>query len=267
MATDEAIMWSVARGTSPATLRLYAWDPACLSLGRAQAASEVDHNRLQSQGYGLVRRPSGGRAILHIDELTYCVCLHKNDPIARGGVLPVYHRLSVGLLEGLDEIGLLARNDLATHRHAAAGAACFEQRSHYEIRVAERKLLGSAQWRQGSGVLQHGSLPLRGDIARICDVLVFAKPSERERARDQVRQRAGTVAAVLGREVGWDQVAGALVRGLARALEVQLQPGKLSPDELQRAGKLRVRKYAQPDWTQGQSSALARVCPPMTSAP
>ena len=116
-------------------------------------------------------------------------------------------------------------------------------------------------------MLQHGSLPLRGDIARICDVLVFAKPSERERARDQVRQRAGTVAAVLGREVGWDQVAGALVRGLARALEVQLQPGKLSPDELQRAGTLRVRKYAQPDWTQGQSSALARVCPPMTSAP
>ena len=155
-------------------MRLYAWDPACLSLGRAQAASEVDHNRLQSQGYGLVRRPSGGRAILHIDELTYCVCLHKNDPIARGGVLPVYHRLSVGLLEGLDEIGLLARNDLATHRHAAAGAACFEQRSHYEIRVAERKLLGSAQWRQGSGVLQHGSLPLRGDIARICDVLVLS---------------------------------------------------------------------------------------------
>ncbi len=267
MATDEAILWSVSRCISPPTLRLYAWEPGCLSLGRAQSACEVDHERLQDLGYGLVRRPSGGRAILHIDELTYSICLHKGDPIALGGVMPVYRRLSTGLLAGLDEIGLPARNDAVASRRVAAGAVCFEQRSHHEIVVSERKLIGSAQWRQGGGVLQHGSLPLRGDIARICDALAFVTSSERERARSRVRQRAGTLAAELGREVEWDYVARALVHGFSRALNVKCQHGELTLSERQHAEELDALKYTQPEWTLGQHSARPRVRAPMAKTP
>jgi lipoate-protein ligase A len=267
MAIDEAILWAVSRGLSAPTLRLYAWEPACLSLGRAQPASEVDQERLQALGYGLVRRPSGGRAILHIDELTYSVCMQKNDPLARGGVMPVYRRLSAGLLSGLDEIGLRASSDAIGPCRAVARAVCFEQRSHYEVTVAERKLLGSAQWRQGGGVLQHGSLPLRGDIGRICDVLAFVSSSERERARGRVRQRASTLAGALGWEVEWDHVVGAFLRGFSCALKVQLHRGELSLDEQQYAEDLRARKYTQPEWTLGQHSARPPVRAPMAKTP
>ncbi len=273
MATDEAILWAVSRGLLAPTLRLYAWRPGCLSLGRAQPAGEVDHERLQTLGYGLVRRPSGGRAILHIDELTYSVCFRKSDPIARGGVLPSYRRLSVALLVGLDEIGLSARNAPAAPRRAPvaprrapARVACFEQCSHHEIMVGERKLLGSAQWRQGGGVLQHGSLPLRGDIARICAVLAYGSPEHRERARGRVRQRATTLAAALGREVAWEAAAAALARGFSRALNVELQQGELSPEERQHAAELRARKYSRAEWTLGASAACVRAEPQLATA-
>jgi lipoate-protein ligase A len=267
MATDEAILWAVSRGLSAPTLRFYAWEPAYLSLGRAQPAGEVYHERLQALGYGLVRRPSGGRAILHIDELTYSVCFRKSDPIARGGVLPAYRRLSVALLAGLDEIGLPARSAARGVGSAAGGAVCFEQRSHYEITVGARKLLGSAQWRQGGGVLQHGSLPLRGDIARICAVLAYGSPEHRERARGRVRQRATTLAAALGREVAWEAAAAALARGFSRALNIELQRGELRPAEGQRAAELRARKYARAEWTLAQASAQVRVRPQPTTTP
>ena len=251
MAMDEAILWSVSRGMSPPTLRLYAWEPACLSLGRSQSVRAVDQENLRSLGYDLVRRPSGGRAILHIDELTYAVYLNKSDPIACGGVLSVYRRLSAALLAGLDDIGISARNDSNVQRCAVSGPVCFEHPSHYEMTVEGRKLIGSAQLRKGAGVLQHGSLPLYGDIARICDVLAFATSSDRERARRRVRQRAVTLSEALGRKVEWDQLIAVVMQGFSSSFELQLQPGELSADEQKLAARLRAHKYAQSAWTQG----------------
>jgi lipoate-protein ligase A len=93
MAVDEAILESVAVGTSPATLRLYDWSPACLSLGYAQDAEDVDLERLRARGWDLVRRPTGGRAILHADEITYAVIGPASDPRFAGGILDSYRRL------------------------------------------------------------------------------------------------------------------------------------------------------------------------------
>ena len=259
MATDEAILWSVSRGAAPPTLRMYAWDPHCLSLGRTQPVSEVDLDRLQEQGCDLVRRPTGGRAILHTDELTYSVCLHKSDPIANGGVLPAYRRISNALLTGLIEIGLPARNDAIALRGSPARAVCFEQHSHYEITVAGQKLLGSAQWRQGGGMLQHGSLPLRGDIALICNVLVFASESARKQSERRVRQRATTLSSALGCEPEWRNIAEGLAHGFSRSLNVQLQLGELSTDEQQRIGELHTQKYTQPAWTFGKPSVQSHA--------
>ena len=254
MAMDEAILWSVSRGMSPPTLRLYAWEPACLSLGRSQSARAVDQENLRSLGYDLVRRPSGGRAILHIDELTYAVYLNKSDPIACGGVLPDYRRLSAALLAGLDDIGISARNDSNVQRCAVSGPVCFEHPSHYEMTVEGRKLIGSAQLRKGAGVLQHGSLPLHGDIARICNVLAFDTELDRDHACARVRRSAATLSAVLNREVEWDDVARALVRGFSRELEVKVQFGALSSDERQQVEKLHLGKYANLEWTFGLPS-------------
>src|SRR6185295_13063235 len=96
------------------------------------------------------------------------------------------------------------------------GAVCFETPSHYEITVEGRKLIGSAQVRRkdhNGGVLQHGTLPLHGDIARICDGLVYPSADERESAKTQVRDRALTLEDALGFRVTWEDAAAAVVQG------------------------------------------------------
>src|SRR5512134_3886256 len=98
MAVDESILEHVGRGEARPTLRLFAWQPACLSLGQAQPHSDVDVTRLRARGWDVVRRPTGGRAILHTDELTYSVIASADEPAMAGTLLESYNRLAQGLL-------------------------------------------------------------------------------------------------------------------------------------------------------------------------
>ncbi|MEP7357949.1 MAG: lipoate--protein ligase family protein, partial [Anaerolineales bacterium] len=180
MAIDEAILLAVAEGASPPTLRFFDWRPPCLSLGYSQPVADVDLARLAQLGYGLVRRATGGRAILHTDELTYSVIAPQDEPRVRGGVMESYQQLSAGLMRGLALLGLNVRADKQydpAAADAAKGPVCFEVPSNYEITAGlggqPRKLLGSAQVRKRGVVLQHGTLPLHGDISRIVDTLAF----------------------------------------------------------------------------------------------
>ncbi|HLB45830.1 MAG TPA: lipoate--protein ligase family protein, partial [Anaerolineales bacterium] len=251
MAIDEAILPGVAEGASPPTLRFFAWEPPCLSLGCSQPVTDVDMDRVKARGYGLVRRPTGGKAILHTDELTYSVITPQTDPRVAGGIVESYRRLSEGLLRGLALMDLIARND-ATYftaeyaeseekkqnnsANAALSAAkdnpvCFETPSNYEITVIGKKLIGSAQARKQGVVLQHGSLPLTGDIARICDVLTFGDEAARERAKERVRARAITLELALGQIVPWQTVADAMKHGFREALNLEFESGELSEAE------------------------------------
>ncbi len=136
----------------------------------------MDIERLRGDEYDVVRRETGGWAILHTDELTYSVTLSPNDPRADGPILDAYRKLSQGLVEGLTLLGVHAEMKPAsasgTHN---LSAACFEVPSAYEITAGGRKLIGSAQARPNGRVLQHGSLPLRGDIARVTRYLVIRR--------------------------------------------------------------------------------------------
>ncbi len=221
MATDEALLRAVAAGSAPPTLRLYAWHPPCLSLGRAQPESDVDWARVQARGWQVTRRPTGGRAILHTDELTYAIIAPQTDPRLAGSIVESYRQLSTGLLAALELLGVDAHADKKT---AAAGApvnpVCFEVPSDYEITFAGRKLLGSAQKRAQGVVLQHGSLPLHGDVGRIVDALAFPTEAEREAARERVRARAITLSEAAGRPVSWEEAAHAVQTGLAAALNL-----------------------------------------------
>ncbi len=176
MALDEAILEAVGQNTVPPTLRLFAWQPPCLSLGYAQSVADVDREQLENHGWDLVRRPTGGRAILHTDELTYSVIAPLTEPRVYGSILESYRRLAQALLSALAVIGLDAQADkdhARSKKNVPSGPVCFEVPSNYEITVAGKKLIGSAQARRREGVLQHGSLPLYGDLTRIVQVLVF----------------------------------------------------------------------------------------------
>ena len=104
MAVDEAILRAVAAGRVLPTLRFYAWKPPCLSLGRAQKTSDVDLDALRAAGFDLVRRPTGGKAILHVDELTYSVVAPQEKPRVTGSIVENYRRLSANLVRGLERL-------------------------------------------------------------------------------------------------------------------------------------------------------------------
>ena len=109
MAVDSAILEAVAAGTQPPTLRLYGWQPFCLSLGYGQRVRDVDREALAQRGWDLARRESGGKAILHGDEITYSLCLPRDHPLALSDVIESYRRISRGLLRALEGLGLAAQ--------------------------------------------------------------------------------------------------------------------------------------------------------------
>jgi lipoate-protein ligase A len=254
MAIDQAIAQACAAGESPATLRFYRWQPPTVSLGRHQPLADIDQAAAAARGYAIVRRSTGGRAILHTDELTYAVAANSAEPRVQGGVMDAYLRLSNALVWGLQQLGLAADKAAGDVRVGKdVSAACFEVPSAYEITAHGRKLLGSAQSRRAKYVLQHGSLPLIGDITRLIDVLVL-DTAEAALLRGQLAGHACTLATALGVEadhpaVQFQTVANVLVQGFTATLNIAFQPGKLTPHELQTTSRLIREQYANPTWT------------------
>ncbi len=251
MALDEALLESVSGLHQPPTLRLYRWDPACLSLGHAQPFEQADPGRLQALGWQRVRRSTGGRAILHTDELTYSICAPIGHPLLAGGVLGSYRKLSQGLVAGLKLLGVEA--DTAPEQPLAeadrANPVCFEAPSAHEITSAGRKLIGSAQLRRVAGVLQHGSLPLGGDLGRICEALAYPTPAERAAAAERVRARAVTLEQLLGGPIAWEHAADSLAEGFRTAFGIRLTLAEPVADERTRADFFRAERFATDEWT------------------
>ena len=251
MAVDEVILEHIGRGEVLPTLRLYAWEPPCLSLGRAQPFSDVDIPRLEARGWDVVRRMTGGRAILHTDELTYSVTGPTDEPRLAGTVLESYNRLAGALLAAVQDLSLpVEMKEGKAESSGEPNPVCFEVPSTYEITVGGKKLIGSAQARRKDGVLQHGSLPLIGDLTRICQALAFPDKAARETARERLLARATTVESVLGREVAWETAAQAFIRAFEAQLGLKFERGELSKSELARAEELVSEKYAHPSWTE-----------------
>jgi lipoate-protein ligase A len=251
MALDESILEHIGRGESNPTLRLYAWEPACLSLGHAQPFADVDTSRLKSHGWEIVRRATGGRAILHTDELTYSVIAPSNEPTVAGSILESYNRLAQALLMAVKSLELpVEMKEGKADNGTIPNPVCFEVPSTYEITVDGKKLIGSAQARKKEGVLQHGSLPLTGDLTRICQALVFENESARENASKRLLERATTVESALGREISWETAAQAFVHAFEAQLGLSFERGELSESESKRTEELVREKYDHPSWTE-----------------
>jgi lipoyl(octanoyl) transferase len=253
MAVDEAILESCGKKETLPTLRLYAWDPPCLSLGFSQPVSDVDRSRLNALGWDLVRRPTGGRAILHTDEITYAVIGPEDEPRLDGGVLESYRRLSFALLFALRYLGVPAEtSDKATNRSEGSqeNPVCFEVPSTFEITIAGKKIIGSAQARRQNGVLQHGSLPLHGDLTRITDALSFPDDARRRTAADRLLERATTLETALEYRIDMENAAQALIKGFQSGLNLELVPGCMTAQEGNRAYELFRSKYTDSSWTE-----------------
>ena len=252
MAVDEAILESAGSGEVEPTLRLYAWDPPCLSLGYAQPIEDVDRHLLDRNEWQIVRRPTGGRAILHTDELTYAVMGPASEPRLAGSVLESYQRLSKALLAALQSLGITAQaitKDNSTTTNSNSNPVCFEAPSHYEITFHGKKLIGSAQARRKEGILQHGSLPLHGDLTRIIQTLHYPDQDARKTAADRLFDRAITVEGALNHKISWEIAAYAFSEAFQSTLNLKFTLQDLSGLEKARAEELVFVKYANPTWT------------------
>lgn len=265
MAVDEAIVRAQASGAVPPTLRLFTWSPPCLSIGYMQRAeSEIDLAECRRLGIDFVRRPTGGRAILHEHELTYSVVAPETDPLVSGSVVESYRKISTCLLLGLKEMGLPAEMALSPRSEPATPQApytevngqeetlhtpaCFDKPSDYEITVYGRKIIGSAQVRRMGAVVQHGSILIDADVPRLFALLKTAPGKRRDELQRQVAARLTCLREALGREASVGEVAMAIRAGFIKGWGVELQPGPLTAEELTLVQELRETKYASPAW-------------------
>ncbi len=252
MATDEALLREVAARRSPPTLRLYAWASPALTLGRGQPFADADTAALAADNVTLLRRATGGTAVFHEDELAYAVVVTHDEPRLTGGIAESYKGLSAALLYALAKVGLRNAEASAHAEHRGGprspgetrSPVCFELLSDYEITVGQRKLFGSAQMRIKGGILQHGTLPLSGDIARVGDYLTARPPANR------IHAHALTLRDALGHTVAWREIADALVAGFTATLNLTLIPAPLLPAERRLIDQLVAEKYANPAWTE-----------------
>jgi lipoyl(octanoyl) transferase len=246
MAIDQAIAELYATQRQP-TLRFYRWSPACLSLGIGQRFTrDVDPVACAALGIDVVRRLTGGRAILHDQELTYSLVTAPDDPLVRAGsIAQSYRTISAALCAGLVELGLAPELAPRPGSRQTASAACFDLPSDYEITVGGRKLVGSAQARQHGVLLQHGTILLHADAARWARVLRL--PSSLTAAA--LAQQMIALDEALGFLPSFETVVAALVRGFEQSWQIALEPGALSPAETDRAAELVDERYDNLAWT------------------
>ncbi len=251
MAVDEALLEAcradLASGCPPEeipiTFRVYAWSPPALSLGRSQSAGrDVRLEALAAQEIGLCRRLTGGRAVLHDQEVTYS--LTGPEALLGRSVAGTYRRVSLGLAAGLRRLGAPIELVPPGGRAPASRGSCFATASAWELAIGGRKVVGSAQCRAGGAVLQHGSVLLRSPEERLAGLL-----RSRRGGDGAAPGRAIGLSEALGREVGFGEVARALRAGLEETLPLAFRPEPLSPRERARAEELAARRYADPAWT------------------
>jgi lipoyl(octanoyl) transferase len=226
MAEDVAILQG--DGPLPA-LRLYTWEVPTLSLGYSQDADAVvDFERADGLGVPVVRRPTGGGAVLHDGSLEVTYSVVADEAGLPASVVDAYRLIASALVAALSVLGIEA--ELAPSVVAAAdrSAVCFESASRYELVVGGRKTVGSAQCRRGGRVLQHGAVPLRLDPAR---AVATMRSDDHARLAARLTRHAAGLEEVAGRSLSAEAVRAALVAGFERALGARFAPAGLTPDE------------------------------------
>jgi lipoate-protein ligase A len=271
MAVDEAIMIAHKNGLVPPTIRFYQWSPPAVSLGYFQdLKKEINVKVCQDIGIDIVRRPTGGKAVLHDQELTYSFIIKENDPLVNDSILETYKKISGGIIRGLSYLGIKAelvplrgklenhlsgRSDKARIHHLDFKSICFSIPSQYEVQVEGKKMVGSAQVRKGGVVLQHGSLLIKLEKDKLFSVFNF--PSDQIREKLKSKFKATSLEEILKRKIDFSELSNILPRGFEEEFRVKLVESKLTEPEENISKDLLENKYLTYEWNykRGQANA------------
>lgn len=240
MALDEAISEAVRQKLSPPTLRLYLWEGTSLSIGYFQKISDMDIEYCTKMGYPVVRRQTGGRAVLHDSELTYSFSTLTDSSLFRGSLLENYAVISKAMVSGLRLNGLDAKILLRKKRALGQkNPACFKNVSYGEVTIAGKKVIGSAQKRYRNGFLQHGSILLSFDAGELCRVLKYDN-AEHFKDIGSIKSYAPDITA--------NDVRKSLKEAFEHELNARLISDSLTKFEIHRAKELELERYSAPEW-------------------
>ncbi|MBS4215683.1 MULTISPECIES: lipoate--protein ligase family protein [Neobacillus] len=255
MALDEALLDWHSEGKIPPVIRFYGWNPPTLSVGYFQKVEkEIDMEAVKTHGLGFVRRPTGGRGVLHEHELTYSVIVSEEHPAMPKTVTEAYRVISEGILKGFHQLGLEAyfavpktveeRDALKNPR----SAVCFDAPSWYELVVEGRKVAGSAQTRQKGVILQHGSILLDLDEDKLFSLFKYPNDRVKERMKKAFKDKAVAINAISPRRIALDEAKEAFYKGFAEGLNIELESYQLTDEELAYVNKLAKERYENDEW-------------------
>lgn len=242
MALDEAIATESRRVSAPPTLRLYGWDRASVTLGCFQKTSDINIEFCNSHNIPIVRRPTGGRALLHGDELTYSFSAKTDSGPFSHGLLDSYRRIGLAFSIAFKKIGITAeaRNTREKGRVLSKSPLCFQSSSYGEILVEDMKLMGSAQKRWNNGLLQQGSIPYLSEEEKLQGIFGAEKTAPLRECMKALKE----VLPLLDEA----QLRKAIVSSFEEAFGVRLLLSAPSEEESLLAGKLLRQKYLQSHW-------------------
>jgi len=246
MAIDEAILDAHIQGGVLPTMRVYQWNPPALSLGYNQAIEyDVDLAKCQESGVDIVRRITGGRAVLHAQELTYSIVISINDGFPKS-IAGSYRLLSRGLIECCRILGLDV--ELKPGARNIRSAACFSISTLADLTYQGRKLAGSAQARRRNALLQHGSLPINSHSDLLFSLLRFTSEGSRHKALSVFNKKMVALGEVVGKNIDLQELKEALWKGFAQALGIRFYEGSLTEEEIHHSQELAVTKYRTYEW-------------------
>lgn len=251
MAIDEAIMISYKEGKSKPTLRFYTWEPACLTIGYFQKLEkEIDLDKCRELGIDYVRRATGGRAVLHEDELTYSIIVGEDNKLIDSSINESYKFISQGIVKGLEIEGLevdeLSKGERITREKLSA--ACFNTHASYEITINNKKVVGSAQHRRDGVILQHGSIVIDFDVDKLFEMIKTKTPELKERAKRFTTSKASGIKIETGKSIDMKSLEESIIKGFEYVFGVKFEESELSEYELDLANKL-YGKYISKEYT------------------
>lgn len=247
MALDDALLHSVADGRSTPVLRIYRWQPAALTIGYAQPIDAgIDLGACRALGIDVVRRPTGGRAVLHDREVTYAVIAPIGTPF--GASVAESYRVIAGVLRNvLGKFGLPVELVPGKSRGQQGRAVCFTAPAQYELLIDGCKVVGCAQKRRGHGFLQHGSIPLDLDLGLLHRLLPAASG---EMPGDRFRT-VGWLNRFTSAPLGIAEIETALIEAFVADLGVRFEPDVPTDGEVEIAERLHAEWYGNAAWTLG----------------
>lgn len=255
MALDEALLEWHSEGKIPPVIRFYGWNPATLSIGYFQKVEkEIDMDAVKAHQLGFVRRPTGGRGVLHDKELTYSVIVSEDHPEMPKTVTEAYRVISEGILKGFHRLGMDAyfavprtaeeKDSLKNPR----SAVCFDAPSWYELVVEGRKVAGSAQTRQKGVILQHGSILLDIDEDKLFSLFKYPNERVKERMQKAFKNKAVAINEISNKTININDAKEAFKAGFEDGLNIELEPYELTADELDFVNKLAKERYESDEW-------------------